>query len=744
MYFKQVARSSGAHLVWLLVASLAAVRAAPCAQVGAAPDSGDAALEQITVSAEKRQVDLQDAPIAITAVSAARLDQSNIAQMADLNALVPGLTIAKSSGFERIVTIRGIGSETPENAYVTQPGVSFHIDGVYIANTISLDQSLFDVDHIEVSRGPQATVFGQTSTGGTINLISRQPQLHTWSGSLDESVGSDNLYRSRGMLNIPLGDILALRASAQIYGHEGWTTDIDIPGFRLDQANDRSGKLALLWQPREDLSVTAMGQIYRTRTNGAAQRNVLDPNPDPRVVSQDYPGFFQLDTQLYALTAKWEMPWAQVKSVSSFQLLNHHQREDGSRLDEAFLGFFDHVEAWNTLLHDTTQEVSLVSHPGGVLDWVVGGFYLHQVSRQHVLETQGPPEFVAYANDADIDRISVAGYGQLTVHLARDLRFTAGGRYNHDHYSGPATSNGVTSSDVYSKAVPTGKVELQYDASDSSLEYLSFTRGYKPGGVNDNTGSVVVSQLFKPEHINAFEIGSKSRLADDNLIANAAAYYYDYQAMQFLAVDPNPYHYGVDNLPTSRIFGLELESAYLAMDRRFRLEGDLSLARGRLVGDFHTLDAREAAALITSIPACQSGAQFFNPACWQQMVAHSPGTDGNDVPKLPRVQGSLAAGYTAGLGRYALLARLEYLYRGPFQYRIFNDGVYDKVGGYGQWNLYFQLTPKDSRYSCGLAISNLTDVAGINSRYTDPYGTGQTSDELIPPRQIIATLGYQF
>ena len=130
---------------------------------------------------------------------------------------MPGLTIVKSSGFERIASIRGIGSETPENAYTTQPGVSFHIDGVYIGNTISLDQSLFDVDQIEIARGPQATVFGQTSTGGTINLISKQPQLARYDAYVDVSGGNYDLWRSRGVLNVPLDDSLAVRASVQAY-----------------------------------------------------------------------------------------------------------------------------------------------------------------------------------------------------------------------------------------------------------------------------------------------------------------------------------------------------------------------------------------------------------------------------------------------------------------------------------------------------------------------------------------------
>jgi iron complex outermembrane receptor protein len=209
-------------------------------------------------------------------------------------------------------------------------------------------------------------------------------------------------------------------------------------------------------------------------------------------------------------------------------------------------------------------------------------------------------------------------------------------------------------------------------------------------------------------------------------------------------VDPVPYKYGIDNIPTAHIYGFELETAYLALENRLRINGNVSLSHSELVGNFHTLDAKAASDLIAAVPACQFGGAFYNPSCWSQMVAESPNTNGNEVPKLPHVEGSLNAAYTAGLGAYTLLSRVEYIYRSGFQYRIFNDGALDKVPSYGQWNLFFQLKPPVRQLSFSLAISNLFDKGGINSRYTDPYGTGQTSNEYIPPRQVIGTVAYQF
>ena len=734
-----------------LIACLA-LSAAAGAQT-AAPDSADASnagqvLEQITVRADRREMDLQQAPVAISAISASTLDQSNITQLSELNGAVPGLTIAASSGFERMVSIRGIGSETPENAFTTQPGVSLHVDGVYIANSISLDQTLFDVDQIEVSRGPQATVFGQASTGGSINIITRQPQLGGYEAYIDVSGGSYDLYRTRGIVNLPLGDSFALRGSVQVYGHEGFATDTDIPGFRLSAADDRSGKLSLLWQPSAELSATLTAQLYDANHNGDEQKNILDPNADPYVVLQDYPSLFRLDTQLYYLNVKWDLPWAQFRSTSSWQVLDNHIQEDGTRLDVALLGFYDHVQAWNTFMHDLTQELSIASRPGGSIDWTLGGLYLAQINHQFVDERSdvggNPAPFLLYDNDAHIDRHSYSGYAQLTDHLGRDWRLTAGGRYNHDRYSGPSTSFGVTSDDTYSKGIGTGKAEVQYDAATASMEYASFTRGYKPGGVNDNPGAVLVPHLFQPEIINAFEVGSKNRLAGDTLLLNAAAYYYDYQDMQYIANDPVPFKYGIDNIPTAHIVGFELESSYLALDHHLRLNSNLSLAHGTLVGNFKTLDAKAAAQLTAASPDCAFGGAFFNPACWAEIVAGTPNTNGNEVPKLPHLQGGVNAAYSSDLGAWQALSRIEYLYRGAFEYRIFNDGQLDHVGGYSQWNLYFQLTPPGGRLSCSLVASNLFNVAGINSRYTDPFGTGQTSDQFIAPRQLIGTVAYHF
>ena len=218
----------------MLLPLLLAGAISPAAQADATSDSANAGsgneqLGEIVVTAERRETDIQKTPLAISVVSAQSLDKSFVNDVSGLNSTVPSFQATKTSGFENIVTIRGVGSETPEEAPTTVPGVSLFLDGVYVSNTVSLDQTLFDIDHIEVLRGPQGALYGQSSTGGVINVVTKKPVLDQFSGYGDFSVGNYKLTRERAELNLPMGETLAFRVSAQRYDHEGFTTVTRFP-----------------------------------------------------------------------------------------------------------------------------------------------------------------------------------------------------------------------------------------------------------------------------------------------------------------------------------------------------------------------------------------------------------------------------------------------------------------------------------------------------------------------------------
>ena len=720
-------------------------------------------IEEIKVTAERRSTDLQKTALALTAIAPEALDKSNVTDLAGLNGMVPSLEITKSSGFETIVTIRGVGSETPENASITVPGVALFVDGVYVANTISLDQTLFDLDHIEVLRGPQGALYGQSAIGGAISLVTKQPELDRFSGSGDLSAGTYALNRERAEVNIPVGDTLAVRVSGQHFQHDGFTAN-SLLSEKLDDANDTSGKLAILWKPTDSFSATLSSQFYSADQNGAAQKNIDDPNPDPRVVSQDYPSKFNLDAQIYHLNLEWDLPWFSVKSVSAFQELDHRQKEDSSRSAFSLIGAYDDLAAWNTSLQNLNEEFDLLSLPDSKLQWIGGVFLLDQHSRQFVAEFEGtdpnpvtivtpdiethPPANLDYGNYTFVERKSVSPFLQATYPILDALRLTAGGRFNYDSYDLSALNFSAFSiADVthrYSDHTPTWRLELDYDVTPDSLAYASFTRGYKPGGVNGVASAVVVPDSFKPETNTAFEVGSKNFLFDRHLRANFAAFYYDYRNMQYIETDPYPFDGGMANIPSVHVWGGEAEFSYLALNERLRLNGNLTAEQGKVQGSYRTIDSTVQQTIEATNPACGNNGAYYNPACWAAVINAARDIGGNAPPKTPDFAGSLNVSYAFSAAAGTLTPRAEYIYRGALWSRVFEEEALDKVKAYGVWNLNLDYAPDDGDYTLSLTASNLLNKAGVNSRYTDPYGTFQTSQQYIPPRQIIGTIGYSF
>jgi iron complex outermembrane receptor protein len=758
----------------------AATSISATATAAAAAAATGTTIETVIVTAEKRSGDLQKTPVAVTAISGAQLDKSNIFDVSALNGTVPGLSIAKSAGFERVVTIRGIGSETPENSYATQPGVALHVDGVYIANSISLDQSLFDLERLEVLRGPQGTLFGQSSTGGTINLVTKQPVLKELSGSGDVSIGNYNLHRERGEINVPLGSEFALRASLQQYAHDGFAKS-NVTGYRLDDANDHSGKIALLWKPDPDLKATLTAQSYQADQHGAAQKSIADPDPNPRSLTQDYPSKFKLNADLFYANVEWALPQATFKSVTSYQKLHHQQQADADRVsysvlhqaDDSESYDYDDIAAWTTRLKNYTQEFNLSSKPGGAVDWIVGAFGMKQTSGQYVLEYSGlgdnqvlsqpadietnPPDNLEFGEDTTAHRTSWAAFFQSTYHASDRLRLTVGARTNHDQYhadigtfsganfTGGAGAKSLTvNSQSYSDSKPTGKLEADFDLTDDSMVYASVTRGYKPGGINSNSTPVVVAHTFKPESVTSFELGSKNKFLDNTLRLNVAGFYYKYNDMQYLEVDPVPYNYGTANIPKMQMWGGEIEASYLTMGSRLRLNGNLTAMGGRFDGNYKAIDATTVQNVYASNANCAYGGQYYNTACWAAVEDAAGSLKGNKPAKMPSLQGSANASYTAPLAGGQLMSRAEVVYRGSFFYRVFNDSSLDRVPSYTIFNLHFEYQPEDSPWTYSLTGSNLANRAGVNSRFTDPYGRGATSQEYIAPRQVVGTVAYAF
>lgn len=705
-------------------------------------------IDDIIVTGEKRETNIQSAPIAITAISGDVLQQRNINQVNDMNGYVPGLNIAKSEGAERIITIRGIGYETAQNPN-SQPGVAFHIDGVYIAHVMALNQDLLDVDRIEVLRGPQGTVFGETSTGGAINVITKKPVIGKASGSLSVSGGNYNYIKGNGSANIPISDTMAARVSYQYLSHDGYGTSTAVPGtseYQLDNASNIGVRGSLIWKPTDTFTALLEGQLFDTDRNASLQKNINDPNPDPRKVTQDYGGKFKLTTKMIYLTLSQEIgDFATAKSVTAYQYMNKNQTSDNDRLASPF--YFDNITLWQDKSKTFTQEVSLASLGDSAFEWTVGGFYLRQHALQNILEnyTFG----LKFQTDSPYQHTSLAGYGNATLHVGDKLSLIAGARYNYDKITAqPVQYYAVVPPRASSSREVTGKVGAEYKLTPRNMVYITASHGYKPTGLSFNSGSLVVPTSFKKETVNALEIGTKNDFFDHKVRLNISGYYYWYNNFQFTAEDPIPFAGGTDNIPKAEIYGLEAEGSVLPFDG-FRLDGNISLGKGTFKSHFNTIDAQSAAAIRAAGAVAIGCAStdvgcYFAPSVISTVSAGSQDVYGKRVPKQPGVQGQISATYAWKMFGGKMSLRGDATYRGAFNYRLFAVAALDRVDAYTAYNAFISFEPDDRPWSVSVSAINLTDKTGVNSKFSDPYGSGTTSVEYIDPRQVYGTVYFKF
>ena len=731
-------------------------------------------LEELIVTAEKRDESLQDLSQALTGLSDVSIENRNILSFVDLSGIAPGVTVAKNEGFKTVISIRGVGNEANQNA-IANPSVSYHLDGIYIASPYALHTDFMDIERIEVLRGPQGTLFGQNSTGGAINVVSAEPEMGLLYGKADLALGNYNLVQARGSANIPLGSALAMRASVASRRHDGFSENI-VLGQELDQADSLAARVRLLWTPGPNLRLNLVAQYHDEDTNGAAQKGLLDPTPDPRQLAQDSKNKFRLSNELYSLVAEWELPAFTLKSLTSYQddeitVIRDNDRNDFATLIEsgAFLlpSFYDpEINRQKTF----TQEVNLISADPllGRLDWVAGFFYLDTevdilireyidfntdgvfgpVSLEQVLNFGGE---VGFITDSKPKRSSFSVYGQGTYSLTDRLRLVAGLRYTTDEVNSEVSNffgrSGTAILQIKRDKI-TGRGALEYDLNDDSMLYASYTRGFKPGGSNltygreDLIAPIVVLPTYEDETVEAWELGVKTDLAGGQVRINAAAFLYNYRNLQYQATDPEVFEGGVGNVPQSEIYGAELEFFSFLTDA-IALDARLSWLETEISETHLALDNVRSDNATNALLA--GGASLFGPEIQQARAAAIRDVEGNELAKSPRFTADLMLRYFGRLGSWGdFEGSARYRYRGSFQHRIFNNPTTDQVPSYGTLGLMLGVAPDAWRWRLDFILTNLTDEDGINARFTDVFGVGATGDELIAPRQYSLRFGMEF
>ncbi len=569
--------------------------------VWVSPGRAQTTLDVIVVTAQKRVQNLQDVPVAIDAFTGAALQAAGAVQPVDLGAVTPNLSAKNAVGnTSPIFTLRGIGlNDFATNG--TQP-VGVYLDEVYLANNAELSFQLMDVQQVEVLKGPQGTLYGRNTTAGAVSFTTNKPTSEFDAG-VDITGGQWGLFGLDAYVNGALTDNLSARfAVSGERQFEGYFVN-DETGQHWGQTRRGSWRGQLLW----DLGSTHVLVNYHggiDKSDNWYYKWIAEAVPGQSAVSlrlaalaaQENPNIYHgnhaeqpppfIDNLSNGLTTTIDHDYgfATLKSITSIEDLDVVRSED--------YGSVPVPDGWNRYaghLVQYSEEARLTSNGAQAWNWIVGAFIGRDRLREGDLYNElDNPVFSTYIYDVSYlqTTTSAALFTHNDIALTDALHLTVGLRYTEEekHYTGGTTPlPGEHGSNLFypdgtvcvptclvntvlKYHEPTGKLGLDY-RFDNVLTYASYSRGYKSGGV---TGFYVTDvgamAPYKPEFINAYEVGFKSNWADNTLRLNGAFFYYDYKDLQAFGVEANAQ--GVDefrifNIDKSRVDGLELETSWL-------------------------------------------------------------------------------------------------------------------------------------------------------------------------------------
>ena len=753
--------------------------------------------EEVIVTAEKRSESLQGVSQAVTALTSSEIEVKNINSIVDLSAIVPGVTVAKNEGYKTIISIRGVGNETNQNA-IAAPSVAYHMDGIFIASPFALQSDFLDVERIEVLRGPQGTLFGQNSTGGAINVISKKPSTEERSAKTQLTMGNYNLMKLSASSNTPISDTIATRLAVSVVNRDGFSKNVT-NGQYLDDADNVSIRSDWIFDINESTSLRIFGQYFNTDRNGAAMKGIDDPTLGARRLSQDTLSNQELTSSVYAAIYESDLGFANLKILASKQKDDILVYWDNDRhnfgdplLSIPGLSWTTYIMAEfrpeTSLVDTTTFEINLISNEpimDGKMDWVVGAFYMEHEIENHIRgyrdwDANGEIRYECaepfarstycythnynfpamfdvfdvgefdFVTDAFPSRESFSIYGETTYSYSDDMRLISGLRYTEDTFKTDVAN--FYNIDIFNEKGTadeiTGKVTLEFDMDDDTMAYVSFTRGFKPGGTNLTFGRATREELdaifrfdavvapamvfktFDPETIDSFEVGLKTDLLDGKARANIAAFSYTYENLQFQATDPDQYQGGVANIPESEMSGVEIEFTGILSDS-LTLDVNLAFIDSEVTSDYMVLD---------NVDAFQYSAEG------EELIRYGlrENVKGNKLAKTPESTADISLIYSKDLPSGNIFnTALQYVKRGEFEQRVSNNPAVDFVDSYSIVNFTIGIDYAND-WSLDFMFLNMTDEDGVNSSMTDVFGIAATGIELIPPRQIMTRISLDF
>ena len=743
---------------------LASPAAASQDSAGTAPDEAAAhdGAEEIVVTAQRRTERLQDVPIATTVIGGGRLTASRITEANDLPTLVPNLRVSGNFAAVPKVTLRGIGT----NDFVPSlnPGVGTYIDDVYIGLAIGQNFQLYDIDRVEVLRGPQGTLYGKNTNGGAIKYITRKPEA---------TYGNYDRLELEGAVNLPISQAWSARVSGVMRKQDGYLGN-PVTGRKGGFTDAWAIRGQLRYNPSDNIDILVQAFDGISDGDSGARRlegplpggtDILgNTSPGFRETSRDVAAYDKIRQSGINLIAAIQTPIGQINSISSYLDVSRDNLDDGDNGPGRLVEIKYDTTAWAA-----SQELRL-SGESGPIRWSLGGQYVREkfdskfyleffhctldptpcvLNPNGVTLPAGYINFNTFPNTAGFAALGIVGlpiantidypwqqtndsyatFGDVTWSITDKLQLTGGLRYSYEKrkFSGESIIYVTAAPSVRGGLFPRGfdhialkkswdnissRVVLDYKPSKDQLLYLSYASGFRSGNFNSAAYSslTAISRPVDPEYVDSFEFGAKTQWLNRKLTLNLAAFYMKYKDLQ-VAVFRDATQI-LSNAASSDIKGVELELAATP------IHGFTIRASGAY------LDARYKKFIYRASPLID--------------------LSGNRLVNAPKWSGSISMDYRVPLSATMNLSMGGDLrYQSKVYFNPFNDEVISQ-DGYATLNLRAGLEWPDNGINLEAYITNVTDTVAAVEGLAVGAPFGSNSRAYNRPRMYGLTLRKSF
>jgi iron complex outermembrane recepter protein len=755
----------------LLTAAPASAQAVSGAAAPAPPATSDASalpaagssegqLAEVVVTALKRSTSIQQTPLSISAVDAQMLSNQGITDSSQLARVAPDLVITQSSNGTTRLTIRNIYA-------AGEPTVGLYYDDTPITGSVGVssdaggstpDIQLFDIQRVEVLRGPQGTLYGAGSMAGTVRLIFNKPDLSRYGGStadqVDSVAGGGTGFNTEGEVNLPLAKGLVGARLVGFYGHQdGWLENTTLGLHDFNNSNSRGGRLLLRAQPASNITLDGLAVIqsrqgyssawnYQTYVNGGPK---YDQMLETRTPVDD-------ELKLYSGTLNWDLGFATLTGVGSYSDRDLSYNFDyspyftgaaasatpksagclvyagipkGGACDPAQLaGYKALADSMAPVTahqpqytKESTQEIRLANDEHR-LKWTLGVFHSYRKnfvdSELDLTDSNGyplVPTQTTYQRTVLDVLEQYAGFGEASYDVTKKLTLTLGLRYfdykktdtgivqQGNIVVGNSVQPPITASSSESGLVR--KFSADYQFTSDLMAYASASQGFRPGGVNESIGLPAALGPYKSDNLWDYELGLKSEWLRHTLILNGDVFQIDWSNLQVSASANNGAFGFITNAGNVRVRGIELESTMLPIDQ-LTLNLSASYTQAKLQGN------ETAPPGITILGA---------------------GVDGDYVPMTPQVTAQGSADYVIPINdNLQFLAHADASYMGTVWTQFARINAYQhELPAYTLTGLRFGVENADNRWGAYLFVNNLLNVTGLISK-SGGASTGGVND----------------